>query len=120
MIAPETIQGIRIVKTLLIVMLLGLSACTQAPFVDWRREAGQPHTVGESTPDRVAVCYNPFSTNETEIINMAKDECARTGREPRYDGHSYWSCRVFLPHRVYYKCIDKPVSDAPEQGRGGQ
>ncbi len=90
------------------IILLGAPACTQAPFIDMRREAGQPGTVGESTPDRVAICYNSFSTNETEIIDMARAECDKTGREPRYDGHKYWSCRVFLPHRVYYRCQERP------------
>lgn len=97
-----------VVKKVFMFLLLFVCGCTQAPFVDWRREAGQTYTVGESTPDRVAVCYNPFSTNETEIINMAKDECSRTDREPKYGGHKYWSCRVFLPHRVYYDCVEKP------------
>lgn len=90
------------------VFFIGLSACTQAPFIDARREAGQSDMIGESTKDRIAICYNSYSTDEAEIINMAKAECAKTKREPKYDGHKYWSCRVFLPHRVYYSCVDSP------------
>ncbi len=86
-----------------------LTAC--APFVDARREGGSPRTVGESTPDRVAICYNGFATNENEIIRMAREECAKTNREPAYDGHSYWTCRVFLPHRVYFRCQDIPAEE---------
>ncbi len=102
----------------MIFILSGVFGCTQAPFVDSRREAGQPYTVGESTADRVAVCYNPFSTNETEIINMAKAECEKTDREPKYAGHSYWTCRVFLPHRVYYECVDKPEAEKTKKADG--
>lgn len=95
-------------KTTVFMLLFCLSGCLQSPFVDTRREAGSPTPVGESTPDRVAICYNPFSTNSNEIIRMAQEACRRTNREPVYDGHKYWSCRVFLPHRVYYKCQDMP------------
>ena len=91
-----------------LVFLLLTAGCTQAPFVDSRREAGSPEMVGESTKDRVAVCYNVFSTNQTEIIHLAQAECQKTGREAKYSGHKYWSCRVLLPHRVYYTCENAP------------
>lgn len=100
-------------KTLFFSLLL-LGGCIQEPFVDSRREAGLSYTVGESTPDRVAICYNPYSTNANEIIKMAQLICRKTNREAAYDGHKYWSCRLFLPHRVYYRCQDIPA-DEPEK-----
>ena len=103
----------QMMKCFLTAFLLTAALTACAPFVDARREGGSPRTVGESTPDRVAICYNGFATNENEIIRMAREECAKTNREPAYDGHKYWSCRVFLPHRVYYRCQDIP---AEEQG----
>ena len=99
-------------KTFLLIGILLLEGC--APFVDSRREAGFSHTVGESTLDRVAICYNPYSTNANEIIKMAQEECEKTDREAAYDGHKYWSCRVFLPHRVYYRCQEKPKEKTAE------
>ncbi len=101
-------------KKLFFVVLLCLSGCIQVPFVDSRREAGYSGTIGESTDDRVAICYNPYSTNANEIIKLAQDACAKTDREPAYDGHKYWSCRVFLPHRVYFRCQDKPAEETEE------
>lgn len=101
-----------VVKKSLLLFALTLAGCVQQPFVDSRREAGFSKTVGESTPDRVAICYNPYSTNAAEIFKMAQEECARTGREAAYDGHKYWSCRVLLPHRVYFRC--QPAPSAPE------
>lgn len=94
----------------LLLSLISLSVLTQgcAPFVDARREAGSPATVGLSTPSRVAICYNGLSANENQLIRMAREECAKTDSEPAYDGHSYWSCRVFVPHRVFYRCQPKP------------
>lgn len=93
-------------------LLFFTAGCAFEPFVDARREAGSPYTAGESRPDRVAICYNPYSTNADEITKMAQEECKKTDREPAYDGHKYWSCRVFLPHRVYYRCQDVPSDTA--------
>ena len=101
-------------KKLFLVILLFLGGCFQKPFIDSRREAGSPYTVGESKPDRIAICYNPFSTNANEIIKMAQEACSKTNREAAYDGHKYWSCRVFLPHRVYYRCQNIPAEEAEE------
>ena len=98
-------------KKAVFLALLFVSGCVQVPFVDSRREAGSPYTVGESGPDRVAVCYNPYSTNADEIMKMVQEECKKTNREPAYDGHKYWSCRLFLPHRVYYRCQDIPSDE---------
>lgn len=95
-------------KYVFLLPLLFLGACIQTPFVDSRREAGSAYAVGESTPDRVAICYNPYSTNADEIMKMAQSACQETNREPAYDGHNYWSCRLFLPHRVYYRCQNVP------------
>lgn len=103
-----------VAKKVFFLLLLGLTGCIQVPFVDSRREASFAGTVGESTDDRVAICYNKYSTNANEIIKLAQDACGKTDREPAYDGHKYWSCRVFLPHRVYYRCQNKPVEEKEE------
>ena len=97
-----------VMKKLLLIALFLLSGCFQKPFIDARRQAGSPRTFGESTPNRIAVCYNPLSTNANEIIKLAQEACGKTNREAAYDGHKYWSCRVFWPHRVYYRCQEIP------------
>ncbi len=97
------------------VFALSLTACVQTPFVDSRREAGFTKAIGESTEDKVAICYNTYSTNANELIKMAQDECEKTDREPAYDSHKYWSCRVFLPHRVYYRCQEKPQEERMDE-----
>ena len=85
---------------------LFLSACAQfEPFVDARREAGQLLTVGQSTPNKVAVCYNPLWSNEKEIEKLAADACAQTKRIPQLDGRKYFSCTFVSPSTVFYKCI---------------
>lgn len=103
-----------IMKELFFLAVLFFGGCTQEPFIDSRREAGSPYTVGESKPERIAICYNPYSTNANEITKMAQEACQKTNREAAYDGHNYWSCRVLWPHRVYYRCQDVPEEN-PEK-----
>lgn len=103
-------------SVILTAVCLLLAACTtQAPFVDARREAGKNYTVGESTPDVVAVCFNKYSTHSSEIIRMAQEECRKTNREAKYKGMKRWSCRVLLPHRVYFACVDAPAEDETDE-----
>lgn len=45
---------------------------------------------------------------------MAQEACQKTNKEAAYDGHKYWSCRVFLPHRVYYRCQERPSDETEE------
>ena len=101
-------------KRVLFFLLVFLNGCAQTPFVDARREAGSSHTVGESTPNRIAICYNPYSTNANEITKLAQEACQATNREAAYDGHNYWSCRVFWPHRIYFRCQERPEEQAEE------
>ena len=101
-------------KTGVVIIFLLTAACTQAPFVDMRREAGKPYTVGESTPDTVAVCFNKYSTHTAEIIRIAQEECKKTNREAKFKDINRWSCRVLLPHRVYFDCVEPPAEALPD------
>ena len=82
-----------------------LSACSAfAPYVDARREAGTLATVGRSTPEKVSICYNSSATSSEEVLKLATDECAKTGKKPKFLGQNYWDCSLFVPTRVEYKC----------------
>lgn len=89
-----------------ILFLLFLSACTQLnPFVDARREAGQVLTVGQSTPDRIAICYNPLWADMDEVQKLADEACAQTQRKAQPDGEKYFTCTLVSPVTTFYKCI---------------
>ena len=103
-------------KVLILPWLFFIASCTQAPFVDMRREAGKPYTIGESTSDVVAVCFNKYSTHSSEIIRMAQEECKKTGREAKFKDINRWSCRVLLPHRVYFECAEPPKEEFTVSG----
>ncbi len=83
--------------------VLALSACAGEPWVDTRREAGSIEPVGESTPDRVAICH-AGGTDRATLLDMAARECAKTGRTPHYVGTSRLQCRLITPHRSFFDC----------------
>ena len=82
-----------------------LSACAQKPFIDSRREIGSTENVGLSTLDTVAICYSSKNSTPKEIINLARSECAKTHRVPKFYRQSLFTCRLFLPHHAFYNCI---------------
>ena len=79
-----------------------LTAC--APFVDRRREAGTVLFVGESTPDRIAICYHPWRTTPGELASMAVEACGETGREAVFSHQDRLTCRALTPTRVFFDC----------------
>jgi len=90
-------------------LAIGLGACGSAPYVDSRREAGQREPLGASTPDLVAICYSSQNATPEEIHALAESECAKTGRAPVLADQTGWSCTLFAPTRVFYRCVAKPL-----------
>lgn len=88
-------------------LMLLLSGCGGAPYVDSRREAGQTAPVGTSTPDRVAICYSSRSTSRDALFRMAEEECAKTGRTARYESQDGFACVMFSPTRAFFRCVPK-------------
>lgn len=105
-----TIMRRRVTRTSgLLTLILLLSACGTAPYVDSRREAGQREPVGTSTADLVAICYASQSTTPEAIYKLAESECAKTGRTPVLADQADWSCTLFAPTRIFYRCVAKPL-----------
>ena len=86
-------------------LLLLLTAC--APYIDERREAGQIAHVGQSKPDKVAICYHSWRTDDDELLAMAKEACAQTGRVPEYADDKFFNCALFTPSTRFYKCVSQ-------------
>ena len=69
-----------------------------------RREAGQIQSVGQSTNDKPAICYNPIWHDENQAQSLANEACARTNRKAVYVDQKAFSCRLFTPTTVFYQC----------------
>ena len=86
-------------------LLLLLTACSEfGPFVDTRREAGQTEPVGQSRPDRIAVCYNPVWHSDKSIEKLATAACAQQNKQAVYADTSYFNCRFVSPNTAFYTC----------------
>ena len=93
-------------KIYCLMAVLFVSACAQfEPFIDARREAGQLLMQGQSTPDVVAICYNPIWSDMNDVEKLAKEGCAQTKRTPQYDDKKYFTCSLFTPTTAFYRCI---------------
>jgi len=92
-------------KIFLILMAFFMGACSQfTPFEDMRREAGQIQTVGQSSDDSPAICYNPLWHDEEQVQQLAKTACARTKRKAVFQENKHFSCRLVNPSTAIYKC----------------
>ncbi len=77
------------------------------PFVDSRREAGSLKTVGESTPKKVAICYNSITTSPKKIKKLASDACKKTKKVAVFSYQDEFSCSILMPTRAYFNCVSK-------------
>ncbi|MBQ3695686.1 MAG: hypothetical protein II938_01785 [Alphaproteobacteria bacterium] len=92
-------------KFALILSVFLLAACSQfAPFEDMRREAGQIPTVGQSSNNRPAICYNPLWHDQEQLQVLADQACARTGRKAIFQDSNAFACRLINPSVAIYTC----------------
>ena len=92
-------------KKFILGFALFLSACGQVtPFVDAHREAGQVELIGQSTPDKIAVCYNPIWSDKKLVEELAQQECAKTNRKAFYNDTKWFSCCLINPSTAFYDC----------------
>lgn len=95
-------------STLLFLCVL-ISACTQfSPFEDRRREPGTDYIwIGESKPQKPAICYNPLFYSKENILERANEICQNNNAKSHAEfvDVDYFSCRLFVPSKAYYKCV---------------
>lgn len=104
MVGERLTGRLRVVGCLLAVAAL-LGGCGGDPWVDSRREAGTLQTIGDSHPDRPAICYSGDIAEEgARLLAMANQVCAQNGKHARYLGSTHWQCRLATPHRAYFAC----------------
>ena len=99
----------RLKLSILIFLCAIVSACTQlTPFEDRRREPGtQAVYYGSSRPGKPAICYNPLFYSKEDILERANKMCQeqKAGTHAEYVDTDYFSCRLLIPSKAYYKCV---------------
>lgn len=85
--------------------ILWIVGCT--PFIDSRREAGKIGNVGQSRPNRIAICYNGFFTEPEELQKIADEACAATNHKAVRSADAYFNCAFFLPSTAFFDCKPK-------------
>ena len=94
-------------KKIISILLLAtyLTACSEVqPFIDSRREAGKVQPIGQSRPDRIAICYNPIWDSEEELLALATEGCAKQKKKPVFSEKKYFNCRLVTPNTAFYDC----------------
>lgn len=95
--------------SLLLFLLLNISACAQfGPFEDRRREPGTEYVyIGESKPSAPSVCYNPLLSSDSKLQQKADELCKNNNPQSKAEfvRKEYFSCRLFVPAKAYYKCV---------------
>ena len=101
----------RVKFCLLSFLLLLTSACSLTnPYVDRRRNAGEPKErlyTGLSTPAAPVICYNKLQTEFAELQKMADAECVKqgTGSRAEFEEKRHFVCRLLTPSYAKFKCV---------------
>jgi len=107
-------------RALMVIVIVGLaiSACGR-PFVDSRRETGNTDRVGLSNPNRPVICYAKGESSPQDVLALAAEVCAETGRVPRFDREDRFKCRMMQPWRAFFTCVapsNPRANTAPPSG----
>ena len=63
---------------------------------------------GRELTDRaeVSICYHKGSITPKMLIQMAKDECRRFGKKPKFKKNQVLVCSISSPALISFDCID--------------
>lgn len=84
----------------LVVISLFFTGCSA--YVDQRREAGRIASVGQSSANQIAICYNPLFSDENDLAELAKEKCAT--KNAVLKNYKLFNCTLFYPNTVFYTC----------------
>ena len=91
------------------VVLFGLSAChSSGPYVFKEGEFNRNSPTFSKVPDdidKVQICYNKDSTTPVVLLDMAKNECGRYDKQPRFRRHDLLHCPLVTPVMATFSCV---------------
>jgi hypothetical protein len=102
------------VVTALLLAILGVGACSApSPYVHRPGEFNRAAVNFGKEPvdaDHVIVCFGRSGTTPTQVVAVARAECARFGKIPQFDRQSILTCPLTTPVSAHYNCIARPAA----------
>ena len=96
-------------RTLIALVGLLTAACAAPePFAYQIDEFNRSASTFRKTPaniPQVIVCYGKSGTTPEAVIEVARQECARVGKVPRFNRQDYLICPVLTPVSAHYDCL---------------
>jgi hypothetical protein len=103
----------------ILIVLVGLltAACTAPePYAFTEEEFNRSlPTFRKTNPDmkEVIVCYGKSGATPQQIVEIARQECAKIGKVPRFNRQDYLVCPVTTPVSVHYDCLAPSQAAVP-------
>ena len=91
-----------------------ISACSTRPYVHKSEQFNRSSVdFAKKVTDitNVTICYNTFAATPSEIIKLARDECAHYGKFVSFLKQDYDLCPMTAPMAAYYSCVDDKSFD---------
>ncbi len=91
-----------------VVLCLALAGCSAAPFVHKGNEFDRSAPDFATEPDDIAavtVCYSNVNTAPENVLDVARAECAKAGKKPRFSGQGYENCPLSTPVSAHFACV---------------
>ena len=98
----------RLLSPWTVVLCLVLAGCSASPFVYKDNEfdrtapgfAGEPGDIAA-----VMVCYSSVNTAPEDVLDVARAECAKAGKKPRFTSQGYEKCPLMTPVSSHFACV---------------
>lgn len=98
----------RLPSPLLAVVCLVMAGCSASPFVYKAKEFDRTAPNFAAQADDIAavmVCYSNVNTTPEDVLNLARAECAKAGKKPRFSSQGYKDCPLLTPVSAQFVCV---------------
>ena len=98
----------RLPSPLTVVLCLVLAGCSASPFVYKDSEFDRTAPGFAVEPDDIAavmVCYSSVNTAPEDVLDVARAECAKAGKKPRFSSQGYEDCPLSALVSARFTCV---------------
>ena len=98
----------------LAICLAGSGCGGTDPYIFQKKEFDRARPdFGKPVTDRtqVTICYNGARSTDGQVARLAKEECARFGKQAEPSGDGFGDCPLLVPIAAHFVC--RPAAAAP-------